>query len=157
MAVKLRLARHGKKKQPYYRLVATASENPRDGRFLEQVGTYDPRLNPPAVSLRRDRIRHWLDHGATATPTMQRLIDRYFDGEDTIRKVTPRPKVLKPTAKAPEAEAAPAPVEAAPAPAPVEAAPAPAPVEAAPAPAPVEAAPAPAPAEETPAAPEATA
>ena len=123
MPVKLRLARHGKKKNPYYRLVAAPSGARRDGRFLEEIGTYDPLQSPPAVSLRRDRITHWLEHGARPTPTMQRLLNRFFEGEDTVRK--PAPRATPSAAPAPAAEAAPASAEAAPEPA-VEAAPTPA-------------------------------
>ena len=64
MAVKLRLARHGAKKHPFYRLVTADGRFPRDGRFLEQLGTYDPNLDPPSVALKRDRIQYWLDNGA---------------------------------------------------------------------------------------------
>ncbi|MDP6945117.1 MAG: 30S ribosomal protein S16, partial [Myxococcota bacterium] len=59
MSVKLRLARHGAKKRPYYRLVAASSRMPRDGRFLEHIGSYDPLYDPPAVTLNRDRIQYW--------------------------------------------------------------------------------------------------
>ena len=65
MSVKLRLARrHGSKKRPYYRLVAASSQMPRDGRFLEHVGSYDPLHDPPAVKLNRPRVQYWLDQGA---------------------------------------------------------------------------------------------
>ena len=56
MTVKLRLARHGSKKRPYYRIVAANADARRDGRYLEAVGTYEPILDPPSVTLRRDRV-----------------------------------------------------------------------------------------------------
>ena len=67
MAVKIRLARGGAKKRPYYRIVATDSRTPRDGRFLEKLGTYHPLLpsdDPKRVTLNEDRVKHWLDNGA---------------------------------------------------------------------------------------------
>ena len=88
MAVKLRLARHGSKKHPFYRIVAANDYARRDGLFLEHVGSYDPAHTPPAVALKRDRIKHWLDAGATPTDTVKDLLNRFMDGQDTaIRPV----------------------------------------------------------------------
>jgi small subunit ribosomal protein S16 len=115
MAVKLRLARHGAKKAPYYRLIAAQDQSRRDGRFLEHVGSYDPTLEPPAVSLKRDRIRYWLDQGALATPTAKSLLAKYMGVEDTATLSKPKPKVVPPVIVTPEP--APAPKAAAPAPA----------------------------------------
>jgi len=74
--VKLRLARVGAKKNPYYRIVATDSRSPRDGRFIEQVGVYDPTRNPAEVRFRMDRIEHWLHVGATPSDTVLHLINK---------------------------------------------------------------------------------
>ena len=74
MAVKLRLMRMGKKKQPYYRIVAADSRSPRDGRFIEIVGTYDPRAEPSAISVDNERAVHWLRHGAQPTERVQKLL-----------------------------------------------------------------------------------
>jgi small subunit ribosomal protein S16 len=74
MAVMLRLARRGAKKAPFYHVVATDSRHPRDGKFTEEVGTYDPGPNPPKVNLKQDRIEHWLKMGAQPSPTVARLI-----------------------------------------------------------------------------------
>jgi small subunit ribosomal protein S16 len=74
MAVKIRLARHGAKKRPFYRIVVTDSESPRDGRFLETVGTYDPLKDPAAVSIKEDRVKHWVENGAVPTDTVKNLI-----------------------------------------------------------------------------------
>ena len=76
MAVKLRLTRRGMKKKPFYRIVAADTEAPRDGRFLEIVGTYDPNLDPAAVVLHDDKLNYWLDQGATATPTVASIIKK---------------------------------------------------------------------------------
>ena len=75
MAVHIRLARHGSKKRPYYRVVVTDHRNPRDGRFIERVGTFDPNVEGEAgLSLNLDRIAHWQGHGAQASGTVSRLI-----------------------------------------------------------------------------------
>lgn len=74
MAVKIRLARHGAKKNPFYRIVVADSESPRDGRFIETVGTYDPVQEPAAVELKEDRIKYWLGQGAKPSDTVRSLI-----------------------------------------------------------------------------------
>lgn len=76
MSVKIRLARHGAKKRPFYRIVVANSESKRDGSFLEIVGTYNPLLNPAEVTLKDERIKHWLDQGATPTDTVRNLIKK---------------------------------------------------------------------------------
>ena len=76
MAVKIRLARHGAKKRPFYRIVAADSESPRDGRFLEKLGTYNPLQDPAQVELNADRIRYWIDQGATPTDTVRSILKR---------------------------------------------------------------------------------
>ena len=74
MSAKIRLARAGTKKRPFYRIVVTDSRNKRDGRFIEQLGTYNPRIKPVEISLKVDRIKHWLDNGAQKSDTAARLI-----------------------------------------------------------------------------------
>ncbi len=74
MAVKLRLARRGAKKAPFYHVVATDSRNPRDGRFSEEIGTYDPKFKPAKVILKQDRLEHWLKMGAKPSATVAQLI-----------------------------------------------------------------------------------
>ena len=76
MSVKIRLARYGAKKRPYYRIVAASNEAPRDGRFLELLGTYDPLKNPVALSLKHERLKAWMDRGATPTPTVKSLLKK---------------------------------------------------------------------------------
>jgi small subunit ribosomal protein S16 len=73
--VKIRLSRHGAKKHPYYHLVVTNSESPRDGRFLEQVGRYDPSRPHEETSLNHARIEHWLKLGAQLSPRVRRIIN----------------------------------------------------------------------------------
>ncbi|UCF90284.1 MAG: 30S ribosomal protein S16 [Desulfobacterales bacterium] len=74
MAMRIRLARHGAKKKPFYRIVVADVESPRDGRFLENVGTYDPLPDPAKVSLKSDRIKYWMDQGAIPTNTVKSLL-----------------------------------------------------------------------------------
>ena len=76
MAVKIRLARHGAKKKPFYRIVVADSESPRDGKFLENVGTYDPLHDPAKVSLKSERIKYWIDQGAIPTNTVKSFLKK---------------------------------------------------------------------------------
>ena len=76
MAVKIRLARHGAKKKPFYRIVVADSESPRDGRYLENLGTYDPLYDPAKIILKTERIRYWIDQGALPTDTVQSLLKK---------------------------------------------------------------------------------
>lgn len=76
MAVKIRLARAGARNRPYYRIVVADARSPRDGRFIEMVGTYDPRTNPPRVTIKSDRIDHWVGNGAQPTRTVSQLLQR---------------------------------------------------------------------------------
>jgi small subunit ribosomal protein S16 len=76
MSVKIRLARHGAKKRPFYRIVIADNESPRDGKFLENVGTYDPVADPAKVSLKQERIKHWIGQGAIPTHTVKNLLKK---------------------------------------------------------------------------------
>ncbi len=76
MAVKIRLARHGAKKKPFYRIVVADSESPRDGKYLENVGTYNSLLDPVEVTLKSDRIRYWMDQGAKPSDTVRNLLKK---------------------------------------------------------------------------------
>ena len=76
MAVKIRLARHGAKKRPFYRIVVADSECRRDGRFLEIVGTYNPLPDPAEVVLKPERVQHWMDEGAIPTDTVKNLLKK---------------------------------------------------------------------------------
>jgi small subunit ribosomal protein S16 len=76
MSVKIRLARHGVKKKPYYRIVVADIESPRDGRFLEIVGTYNPLPDPVEVNIKQDRVQYWLGQGAIPTDTVKSLLKK---------------------------------------------------------------------------------
>jgi small subunit ribosomal protein S16 len=80
MAVSIRLARQGSKKRPFYRIVAAESRFPRDGRFIEQLGYYDPRRK--VFEIDRDRYRHWVDVGAQASDTIHSLVRKYKPAAD---------------------------------------------------------------------------
>jgi len=74
--VKIRLARHGAKKKPFYRIVVTDSRSPRDGRFIEQIGYYDPTKQPAVVELKKEKLDRWLQHGAQPSETVAQLIKK---------------------------------------------------------------------------------
>ena len=76
MSVKIRMARHGTKKKPFYRIVVADSEAPRNGAFLEIVGTFDPRAKGKQVVLKTDRILHWISKGAKPSTTVGQLIKK---------------------------------------------------------------------------------
>jgi small subunit ribosomal protein S16 len=76
MAVVLRLSRAGTHKAPFYHVVATDSRKPRDGRFLEDVGVYDPTRSPVRLELKADRVDYWLKAGARPSPTVAMLIKK---------------------------------------------------------------------------------
>ena len=75
--VKMRLRRMGSKKNPFYRIVVADSRYPRDGRFIEEVGYYDPMTNPATVKLDNEKIAKWIANGAQPTETVKSLIDKY--------------------------------------------------------------------------------
>mgnify|MGYP001577027900 CR=1 FL=1 len=132
--VKIRLRRMGAKKRPFYRIVVADSRTARDGRFIENIGTYDPTLDPPALKLVKERAEYWLSHGAQPSDTARALLKI----EGLLGGVTKKPveaktkKTKAEAAKVVKAEAAA--VAAAPAPVPEPEAPAAeAPVEEAPA------------------------
>ena len=74
MAVKIRLARHGAKKRPFYRIVAAPNESSRDGRFLEVLGTYNPLTDPATIEVKADRVKEWLGRGAQPSDTVRSLL-----------------------------------------------------------------------------------
>lgn len=76
MAVRIRLRREGRKKTPMYRIVVADSTAPRDGRFIEIIGQYQPRGGENALNLKTDRVEHWLNHGALPTDTVRSLLRR---------------------------------------------------------------------------------
>lgn len=76
MAVRIRLSRFGRKKQPFYRIVVQNSEARRDGKFLEIVGTYNPMVEPNELNIHMEKLQSWLDKGAEPTTTVQSLLVR---------------------------------------------------------------------------------
>lgn len=76
MAVRIRLSRHGRKKAPFYRLVVADSRSPRDGRFIELLGTYDPMADPAKITVNEERAVYWLTVGATASETVRGLLKK---------------------------------------------------------------------------------
>lgn len=81
MAVKIRLTRLGKKRAPFYRIIVADSRSPRDGRFIDQVGTYDPNQEPAEVKIDREAAEKWLANGAQPTEVVARL----FKNEGIIK------------------------------------------------------------------------
>ena len=74
MAVKIRLKRMGKKKTPFYRVVAADIRSPRDGRFIEEIGTYDPSKDPSEIKIDAEKAKKWLQNGAQPTETVATLL-----------------------------------------------------------------------------------
>lgn len=102
--VRIRLRRVGAKKQPSYRVVAADKESPRDGRFLEALGFYNPRTEPSTIELKEDRVYHWMSVGAQPSDAVRRLFDqvglwdryqRYKDGEDVEKLLEEAAAVLE--------------------------------------------------------------
>jgi small subunit ribosomal protein S16 len=123
MSMKIRLARGGSKKRPFYRIVAADSRMPRDGRFIEKLGTYNPLLakdNEERVKMNMERVQYWLGEGAQPTDRIARMLEAAGVREKTERnnpkKGAPHKKAVdraeEKAAKAAAAEAAAAPVEA---------------------------------------------
>jgi small subunit ribosomal protein S16 len=74
MAVKIRLARHGAKGAPFYRIVVADSRSPRDGRFIERIGTYNPRTEPSEIRVDEEKAKEWLGKGAQPTDQVRKLL-----------------------------------------------------------------------------------
>ena len=73
--VKIRLQRFGKKKSPFYHIVVADSKSPRDGRIIEQIGTYNPMTEPSTIVLDKEKVEKWIKNGAKPTDTVKRLIE----------------------------------------------------------------------------------
>ena len=74
--VKIRLQRQGAKKAPFYHIVVADSRSPRDGRIVEQIGTYDPMTDPATINLDKEKVEYWIKNGAKPTDTVKALIDK---------------------------------------------------------------------------------
>ena len=106
MAVKLRLMRMGKKKQPTYRIVAADARSPRNGRFIEIVGTYDPRPDPSEIKVDNDKAVDWLRKGAQPTERVEKLLkvsgawDQFKGNAPAAPAAAPAPAEPEPAAEA---------------------------------------------------------
>jgi len=109
VAVKLRLMRVGKKKQPTYRVVAADARSPRNGRFIELLGTYQPRLEPSGIRIDNVRAVNWLRNGAKPTETVEKLLKVSGAWEHFERGTTPEPEPAASDAPEPSASLPPAP------------------------------------------------
>jgi small subunit ribosomal protein S16 len=76
MALRIRLARHGAKKHPFYRIVVANSEAKRDGRFIDIIGTYDPNRDPAQIAIKKDLLEHWQSRGAKPSATVTSLLKK---------------------------------------------------------------------------------
>ncbi|HHW22513.1 MAG TPA: 30S ribosomal protein S16 [Clostridiaceae bacterium] len=74
MMVKIRLKRIGAKKKPFYRIIVADGRSPRDGKFIDQVGTYDPKADPSIIKVDAEKVKKWLSHGAQPTETVKKLL-----------------------------------------------------------------------------------
>ena len=93
VAVTLKLARHGAKGEPFYRIVAATKGAKRDGRFLERIGTYNPMVTPAAVTFNEVRLERWMSVGAKPTEVVRRLIQKAFPGVVEKREDHQRSKI----------------------------------------------------------------
>ena len=76
MSVKIRMRRMGSKRKPFYRIVVADSRMPRDGRFIETVGTYNPLTDPETVTLKEEKVMNWLNNGAQPSDTVRNILSR---------------------------------------------------------------------------------
>ena len=76
MAVKIRLRRMGAKKAPFYRVIVADSRSPRNGKFIDEIGTYDPMTNPPTINIDADAAKKWIANGAQPTDTVKALLKK---------------------------------------------------------------------------------
>ncbi len=77
MPVRIRLARRGRKKRPFYKIVIAHSESPRDGRFIESIGSYNPLTEPEKVDIDANRLQYWMEQGAEPTDTVRSLLRKH--------------------------------------------------------------------------------
>ena len=92
MAVKIRLARHGAKKRPYYRVVVADGRMPRDGRYIEEVGRYNPLTTPKVIDINLEKVDEWIAKGAQPTNAAAHLIDVARSGQPAVEKKAKIPK-----------------------------------------------------------------
>ncbi len=92
MAVRIRLMRMGAKKKPHYRIVAADARAARDGRFIELLGYYDPKKNPPDVKVDKEKVMKWLKNGAQVTDTVKTILKKQSLDPDEFRKALKKKK-----------------------------------------------------------------
>ncbi len=97
MAVKIRLARHGAKKRPYYRVVVADGRMPRDGRYIEEVGRYNPLTNPKVIDINLEKVDEWVAKGAQPTNAAAHLIEIARNGQPVVEQ---KAKISKTAAEA---------------------------------------------------------
>ena len=106
MAVKIRLARHGAKKRPYYRVVVADGRMPRDGRYIEEIGRYNPLTSPKTIDINLEKVDEWVSKGAQPSNTVSHLIEIVRTGAPvTEKKAKPSKKAQAKAAAAAEAAA----------------------------------------------------
>ena len=105
MSVRVRLTRVGSKKNPIWRVVVADQRSPRDGRFIEAIGHYNPQTEPSTILIDEERLQHWLARGAQPTGTVKQLVKAHAKGISADPRTSPAPPVPEP---APAAEAEPA-------------------------------------------------
>ena len=104
--LRIRLSRHGAKKDPHYRVVVAEKSSPRDGRFVEIVGHYHPAMKPSQLELKLDRIDYWVGHGAQCSETVGSLVKRARAGQKEEPAPKPEPEAAPQEAKEQEPETA---------------------------------------------------
>ena len=104
MAVSIRLRREGAKNRPYYKIVVADSRSPRDGKFIEIIGTYDPKKTGHNSTLKMDRIEHWMSKGAQPSDTVRSLIKKNRKQAASAPAEETQPAAEEPATPAPAAE-----------------------------------------------------
>lgn len=102
MAVEIRLARHGRHKLPFYRIVVADHTKPRDGRYLELIGRYNTLTDPPTVTINEDRVKYWVGVGACLSDTMRQIVNKKIPGflEDIEKRRRAKIQALRKKRKA---------------------------------------------------------
>jgi small subunit ribosomal protein S16 len=107
MSVRVRLTRVGSKKNPIWRVVVADQRSPRDGRFIETIGHYNPQTEPSTIRIDEERLQHWLARGAQPTGTVKQLVKAYSKGGGAAAAAEPDAAVAAPASAATSASAAP--------------------------------------------------
>jgi small subunit ribosomal protein S16 len=103
MSVRVRLTRVGSKKNPIWRVVVSDQRSPRDGRFIETIGHYNPQTEPSTINIDEERLQHWIARGAQPTNTVKQLAKAHRKGAPVAEAPEPAPEAPEPAPEAPEA------------------------------------------------------